>query len=213
MTPRLRTSFDFLVQICYISEKFTHDREVRKNIVKELRINREIQAKEVRLIGETGQQMGVFALEKALQMANERGLDLVEVSPTSVPPVCRLLDYGRFRYEQTKKERKARKSQRSAVLKEIRIRPRVKEHDLETKIKVARKLLEEGDKVKVFIFFRGREMTHPEIGLKLLQKVADSLKDIAVLDGTPSSEERHMSLVFSPILGKHIRKTAVEERV
>lgn len=148
-----------------------------------------------------------------MQIANERGLDLVEVAPTSVPPVCRLLDYGRFRYEQIKKERKARKSHRSAVLKEIRIRPRVKEHDLETKIKVARKLLEEGDKVKVFIFFRGREMTHPEIGLKLLQKVADSLKDIAVLDGAPSSEERHMSLVFSPISGKHVKKAALEERV
>lgn len=157
--------------------------------------------------------MGVFPLERALQIANERGLDLVEVSPTSAPPVCRLLDYGRYRYEQTKKERKARKSQKGAVLKEIRIRPRVKEHDLETKIKVARKLLEEGDKVRVFIFFRGREATHPEIGLKLLQKVADSLKDIAALDGTPSSAERYMSLVFSPISSKHTKKTAVEEQV
>ncbi len=157
--------------------------------------------------------MGVFPLERALQIANERGLDLVEVAPTSAPPVCRLLDYGRYRYEQTKKERKARKSQKGAVLKEIRIRPRVKEHDLETKIKVARKLLEEGDKVKVFIFFRGREATHPEIGLKLLQKVADSLKDIAALDGTPSSAERYMSLVFSPISSKHTKKTAVEEQV
>jgi len=186
---------------------------VRKNIVKELRVNREIRTREVRLIGETGGQLGVFPLERALQIASERGLDLVEVAPTSSPPVCRLLDYGRYRYEQTKKERKARKGQKGAVLKEIRIRPRVKDHDLETKIRVARKLLEAGDKVKVFIFFRGREITHPEIGLKLLQKVADSLKDIAALDGTPSSEERYMSLVFSPILSKHTKKTAVEEQV
>lgn len=186
---------------------------MRKNIIKELRVNREIRAKEVRLIGGTGEQMGVFPVERALQIAQERSLDLVEVAPTSTPPVCRLLDYGRYRYEQTKKERKARKGQKAAVLKEIRIRPRVKEHDLETKIKVARKLLEEGDKVKVFIFFRGREITHPEIGLKLLQKVADGVKDIAALDGTPSSAERFMSLVFSPISGKHAKKIAVEEKV
>jgi translation initiation factor IF-3 len=186
---------------------------VRRNIVKELRINRWIRAKEVRLIGETGAQLGVFPIEKALQIANERGLDLVEVAPSSVPPVCRILDYGRYRYEQTKKERKARKGQRGGVLKEIRIRPRVKEHDLETKIKIARKLLEEGDKVKFFIIFRGREITHPEIGLKLLRKAADDLKDIAGLDGAPSAEGRFMSLVLSPISSKQIKKPAVEEKV
>jgi translation initiation factor IF-3 len=186
---------------------------VRRNIVKELRINRWIRAKEVRLIGETGAQLGVFPIEKALQIASERGLDLVEVAPSSVPPVCRLLDYGRYRYEQTKKERKARKGQRGGVLKEIRIRPRVKEHDLETKIKIARKLLEEGDKVKFFIIFRGREITHPEIGLKLLRKVADDLKDLAGLDGAPSAEGRFMSLVLSPISSKQIKKPAVEEKV
>jgi len=186
---------------------------VRRNIVKELRINRWIRAKEVRLIGDAGAQLGVFPIEKALQLANERGLDLVEVAPSSVPPVCRLLDYGRYRYEQTKKERKARKGQRGGVLKEIRIRPRVKEHDLETKIKIARKLLEEGDKVKFFIIFRGREITHPEIGLKLLRKVADDLNDIAGLDGAPSAEGRFMSLVLSPISSKQIKKPAVEEKV
>jgi translation initiation factor IF-3 len=186
---------------------------VRRNIVKELRINRWIRAKEVRLIGETGAQLGVFPIEKALQIANERGLDLVEVAPSSVPPVCRILDYGRYRYEQTKKERKARKGQRGGVLKEIRLRPRVKEHDLETKIKIARKLLEEGDKVKFFIIFRGREITHPEIGLKLLRKAADDLKDIAGLDGAPSAEGRFMSLVLSPISSKQTKKPAVEEKV
>jgi len=186
---------------------------VRRDIVKELRVNRQIRAKEVRLIGETGAQMGVFATEKALQIASERSLDLVEVASNSVPPVCRILDYGRYRYEQTKKERKARKSQRGIVLKEIRIRPRVKEHDLETKIKIARKLLEEGDKVKVFVVFRGREFTHPELGLKLLRKVAADLKDIAMFDGAPSSEDRFMSLVLSPSLSKHIKKPAIEEKV
>jgi len=157
--------------------------------------------------------LGVLPIEKALQIANERSLDLVEVASSSVPPVCRLLDYGRFRYEQTKKERKARKSQKGIVLKEIRIRPRMKEHDLETKIKIARKLLEEGDKVKLFVVFRGREITHPELGLKLLKKAADDLKDIAVFDGAPSSAERFMSLVLSPVLTKQAKKPAVEEKV
>jgi translation initiation factor IF-3 len=186
---------------------------VRANIVKELRVNREIRAKEVRLIGETGAQLGVLPIEKALQMASERNLDLVEVASNSVPPVCRILDYGRYRYEQTKKERKARKSQRGIVLKEIRVRPRVKEHDLSTKIKIARKLLEEGDKVKVFVVFRGREFTHPELGLKLLKKVADDLKDIATFDGAPSSEDRFMSLVLTPVSGKNVKKPPVEEKV
>jgi len=152
-------------------------------------------------------------LEKALQIARENGLDLVEVAPTSVPPVCRLLDYGKYRYEQTKKERKARKGQKVGLLKEIRVRPRVKDHDLETKIKVARKLLEEGDKVKVFVVFRGREITHPELGVKVLQKVTNELKDIAALDGSPSLEPgRIMGLVFSPLSAK-IKETKVKEGV
>jgi translation initiation factor IF-3 len=186
---------------------------VRRDIVKELRVNRWIRAKEVRLIGETGAQLGVFPIDKALQIASERGLDLVEVAPGSVPSVCRVLDYGRYRYEQTKRERKARKGQRGGALKEIRIRPRMKEHDLETKIKIARKLLGEGDKVKFFLIFRGREITHPEIGLKLLRKAADDLKDIAGLDGAPSTEGRFMSLVLSPISTKQTKKPAVEEKI
>lgn len=185
------------------------------DISKELRVNREIKAKEVRLIGETGAQLGIFPLEKALRIASEKNLDLVEVAPTAVPPVCRLLDYGRYRYEQAKKERKARKSQKGGTLKEIRIRPRVKDHDLDTKIKIARKLLEEGDKVKILVLFRGRESAHPEVGIKLLQKVADSLKDIAGLEGEPSTDERSMSLVLSPIPAKQLqlKRTGVEEKV
>ncbi|MBC8275029.1 MAG: translation initiation factor IF-3 [Chloroflexi bacterium] len=178
-----------------------------------MRINRWIRAKEVRLIGETGAQLGVVPIEKALQIASERGLDLVEVASSSVPPVCRLLDYGRYRYEQTKKERKARKGQRGGGLKEIRVRPRMKEHDLETKIKIARKLLGGGDKVRFFVIFRGREITHPELGLKLLRKATDDLKDIAALDGTPSSQGRIMSLVLSPTSTKQIKKPVVEEKV
>jgi len=164
----------------------------------------------VRLIGEAGEQLGVIPVAKALGIAREHNLDLVEVAASSDPPVCRLLDYGRYRYEQTKKQRKARQAQRGGLLKEIRVRPRVQAHDLETKIKIARRLLEEGDKVRIFVVFRGREITHPELGLKALQKVADSLKDIAGIDGSPSMEGRIMNLVLSPMSVK-AKATKVKE--
>jgi len=175
---------------------------VSANIFKELRINRQIRAREVRLIGEESEQMGVVPIDKALQIARERNLDLVEVASAAVPPVCRLLDYGKYRYEQTKKERKARVSQKGGALNEIRVRPRVQDHDLETKIKTAKKFFAGGDKVRFFVIFRGREITHPELGVKALQKVTDDLKDIAVLDGKPSLEGRIMSVVFSPVTAK-----------
>jgi translation initiation factor IF-3 len=140
----------------------------------------------------------VMPVKNALEIARERGLDLVEVSGDSNPSVCRILDYGRYRYEQTKKERKARQGQKIGV-KEIRIRPRVQEHDLETKIRLAKRLLEEGDKVKLNVVFRGREITHPELGLKALQKITDGLKDVAGIDGTPSLEGRMMNLVLTPL--------------
>jgi len=186
-------------------------KRVTKPFSKELRVNWHIRAKDVRVIGENGEQLGVLPLAKALEIANEHNLDLVEVAATSSPPVCRLLDYGRYRYEQTKKERKARQSQRVGLLKEIRVRPRVQEHDLETKIRVARRLLEEGDKVKVFIIFRGREITHPELGLRALQKVADGLKDIAVIDGSPNFDGRMMNIVLSPISTKHTKAPKAKE--
>lgn len=186
---------------------------MKKDIVKRIRVNRQIRAREVRVIGETGEQLGVLPIERALQIADERNFDLVEVAPTSIPPVCRLLDYGRFRYDQTKKERKARRSQKTGLLKEIRVRPRVKDHDLETKIKVARKLLEDGDKIRAFVVFRGREITHPELGVKVLQKVADDLKDVATLDGSPSLDGRIMNLLLSPISAKRTKETKVKEEV
>jgi len=190
-----------------------YGKEVRKDIIKELRVNRRIRAKEVRLIGETGEQLGILPLERALQIADEHNLDLVEVAPASVPPVCRLLDYGKYRYEQTKKERKARKGQKIGLLKEIRVRPRVNEHDLKTKIRIAKKLLEDGDKVRFFVVFRGREITHPELGLRALQKAADDLRSVAALDGSPSLVGRVMSLVLTPILARQTKETEVKEEV
>jgi translation initiation factor IF-3 len=184
---------------------------VRKDTLKEVRVNRQIRAKEVRVIGEGGEQLGVMPVPKALQLADEHNLDLVEVAPSSVPPVCRLLDYGRYRYDMTKKQRKARQGQKTGMLKEIRVRPRVQTHDLETKIKAARKFLSDGDKVRFFVIFRGREITHPELGLKALQKVADSLKDIAGIDSSPSLEGRIMNLIFTPHSVKKAKTDKVKE--
>ncbi len=138
-------------------------------------------------------------LVKALQIARERGLDLVEVGPVSVPPVCRLLNYGKYKYEQAKKERKLRKGQKVGLLKEIRLRPRIKEHDLEAKVRIIKKLLEDGDKVKVSLIFKGREVIHPERGWKILKKVAEDLKGVGVLEGSPTIEESSMFLTLSPV--------------
>jgi translation initiation factor IF-3 len=169
-----------------------------ENIVKELPVNRRIRAKEVLLIGEAGEQFGVMPLRQALETAKEQGLDLVEVSPTSTPPVCRLLDYGKYKYLQAKKEREARKSQRSALLREIRVKPKIHDHDLDAKVRSVKRLLAEGDKVKVTIRFRGREITRPELGKKVLQQMLDQLKDVAIINQPLAMEQRSLSLVFSP---------------
>ena len=152
-------------------------------------------------------------LQKALQIAREQGFDLVQVASTTTPPVCRLLDYGRYRYEQIKKQRKARQGQKANILKEIRFRPRVNAHDIETKVNTARKLLEEGNKVRAFVVFRGREITHPELGLRILQKVADELKDIAGLDTTPSLEGNVMNLILSPLHTRQPKEAKAKEEV
>jgi len=144
-------------------------------------------------------------------MANEKGLDLVEVAPTAAPPVCRILDYGKYRYEQTKKEKKVRSGQRSGLLKEIRVRPQVKDHDLDIKINRAKKFVIDGDKVKVLVVFRGRQMVHPELGIRLLQKVANDLKGVAQLDGQPIHEGRIMSIILSPVSAKQVQTKEVKE--
>lgn len=153
----------------------------------------------MRVIDETGAQLGVMPTRQAVQLAMERGLDLVEVAPQSVPPVCRLLDYGKFRYLQTKKEREARKSQRLALLREVRFRPHIGEHDLEAKRRLVVKLLGEGSKVKVSVMFRGREMAHPELGVALLRKVAEDLKENAKLEQPPATEGRMISIILAPV--------------
>jgi translation initiation factor IF-3 len=163
------------------------------------------------LVGEKGEQLGVMPLFQAREVARDHGLDLVEVAPTAVPPVCRLLDYGKYKYEQAKKEREARKSQKLVLLREIRLRPKIGDHDFEAKARTARKLLGGGDKVKVTILFRGREVTHPELGWKLLQRMAESLKEVAAVEGQPAMEERRMNIVLSPTVTQKAKLKVKEE--
>jgi translation initiation factor IF-3 len=137
-------------------------------------------------------------LREALALAEERGLDLVEVAPNAVPPVCRVLDYGKYRYEQTKKEREARKHQKQAELKEVRLKPKTDDHDLEIKAKQARKFLLAGDKVKFTVRFRGREMAHPDIGREMLEQIAEDLRDVATVEQRPLMEGRALSLMLAP---------------
>jgi len=159
----------------------------------------EIRAKEVRLVGDKGEQLGVMPLFQAREVANNKELDLVEVAATATPPVCRLLDYGKYKYEQAKKEREARKSQKISLLREVRIRPKIGNHDFDAKARLAKKLLEGGDKVKITVLFRGREITHPEIAWKLLQRMSDTLEDLATVEGKPQMEGRRMHIILMPV--------------
>lgn len=141
--------------------------------------------------------MGILSRLEALKAAQERGLDLVEIAPSATPPVCRLLDYGKYKYEQTKKERKAKKGQKVGLLKEVRFRPKIEDHDLQAKIRTVKKLLGEGNKVKISVRFRGREIIYPEMGWKVLKRVAEALKEEAVASNQPVKDRRSIALTFS----------------
>ena len=171
-----------------------------RHIVKELRVNDKILGREVRVVGEKGEQLGILTVAQAKEMARRNSLDLVEVAPTSTPPVCRLMDYGKFRYEQTKKDREAKKNQKLSILKEVRLRPKIGAHDYDAKVRSIRKQLEAGDKVKVTIMFRGREITHSELGIKILKRAAEELSDIANVEGQPTllGSRIHLMLVPKP---------------
>ena len=146
--------------------------------------------------------MGVMQTPEAVRLAQERGLDLVEVAPGAQPPVCRILDYGRYRYEQSKKERDLKKGQHTQDLGEIRLRPKIGQHDIEFKTRTVRKLIDAGDKVKVSVIFRGREATHPELAASLLKKVSEMVEDIAGIDAAPQLEGRGMSMTLAPLRRK-----------
>ena len=163
-----------------------------------VRVNTEIRAPEVRTIDSTGKQVGILPLGEALSMARSSGLDLVEVAADADPPVCRIMDYGKYRYEQTKKEKLAKKHQHATRIKEIRLRPNIEDHDLEVKERRVREFLEHGFKVKVSVAFRGREMAHSEFGREVLDKLAASVDDIGAAEGEPKMIGRFMTIFMAP---------------
>jgi translation initiation factor IF-3 len=161
-------------------------------------VNQGIRAREVRLIGPDGDNVGVVTLNDAQEMAREAGLDLVEVAPNADPPVCRIMDFGKFIYERAKKEREARRSQTKVEIKEIRLRPKTTEHHRQFKVRDARRWLQEGKKVKVRVRFRGREIHYPELALEDLRDIAEELGDISIIELAPSMEGRSMLMVLAP---------------
>lgn len=172
---------------------------------RELRINRQIRAHQVLVIDENGVQRGTMSVPEACRLAEESGLDLVEVSPNANPPVCKILDFGRYRYEMEKKSREAKKNQTVVKIKEIRMQPKIEKHDLETKSKAIAEFLQQGNKVKVSIRFRGRELAHPELGKVVLDKILDALTELGVqynLDKGAMMEGKMMSMTVSPSKGK-----------
>lgn len=163
-----------------------------------LKINEEIRAREVRVTSVTGEQLGIMATRDALRLAIEQQLDLVEVAPMGKPPVCRIMDFGKYRYEQQKRDKEAKKKQKVVTVKEVKLRPNIEQHDFEVKLKNALRFIEDGDKVKVTIMFRGRELSHPELGRVILLKMAAELKDLVTVERDPKLEGKNMIMILSP---------------
>lgn len=163
-----------------------------------IRTNERIRVPQVRLIGPEGNQLGVVAIQRALEIASQNDLDLVEVAPQAVPPVCRIIDFSKFKYDQEKKEREAKKHQKQTRLKEIRIKPNIDEHDYQVKLRQAQEFLKKKDKVKINLFFRGRQMEHIDLGRKILDKFISDTQNDGQLEKSPNLEGRIMSLVISP---------------
>ena len=168
----------------------------------DLMINEEIRDREVRLIDENGEQLGVMPTQKAMELAEERGLDLAKIQPTAKPPVCKLMDYDKYRYEQSRRERENRKNQRVVAIKEVQLSATIEENDVLTKAKMAQKFLQGGDKVKVSIRFRGRQITHSEIGMKVMQDFAERCAEVSTVERRPLMDGRHMIMVLAPKAAK-----------
>ena len=169
----------------------------RYKAISELMINEQIRDREVRLIGEEGQQLGIMSARDAQKLADEAGLDLVKIAPAAKPPVCRIVDYGKYKYEQTRKEKEAKKKQKVIEVKEIRLSPNIDTNDLNTKVSAARKFLTKGDRVKVTLRFRGREMAHMNSTKHILDDFAQSLADVAVVEKAPKVEGRSMTMFLT----------------
>ena len=182
--------FDVIYWRCFTIGKLDHE------------LNEEIRDKEIRVIGADGTQLGIMSAATALNLAAEQELDLVKIAPNSTPPVCKIMDYGKFRFEQLKKEKEARKNQRIVEIKEVRMSPNIDTNDFNTKVKSAQKFLRDGDRVKVTVRFRGREMAHTSIGHDLLVKFGSECAEVASVDKPPKLDGRHMSMFLSPKASK-----------
>ena len=165
------------------------------------RVNQQIRISPVRVVDPQGEQIGILPIERALEIAEEQGLDLVEVAPMARPPVCRIMDYGKFRYEEQRKAREARKKQHQVQLKEVKMRPGIEDHDFDFKLRHARRFLEEGNKVKITMMFRGRQMAHPELGREVLDRVVQEVADVGKVESNPMMEARSMTMVLAPLKG------------
>lgn len=163
-----------------------------------LKINEEIRAREVRVNSSTNEPLGIMPLKEALRLAAEQHLDLVEVAPTAKPPVCRIMDYGKYRYEQQKRDKEAKKKQKVVTVKEVKVRPNIEDHDFNVKLKNAQRFIEDGDKVKVTVMFRGRELSHPELGKQVLDKMAVEMKDMVVVEREARLEGKNMIMILAP---------------
>jgi translation initiation factor IF-3 len=163
-----------------------------------MRINDEIRAREVRVVTEEGEQLGIVSPREALRLAVERGLDLVEIAPMAKPPVCRIMDFGKFKYEQSKKDKEAKKKHRVISIKEVRMTPKIDDNDFRVKVNAAEKFLKDGDKVKATVRFRGREIVHTDLGRKLMLDLAAALKDICTVEREPKAEGKNLIMILSP---------------
>lgn len=176
------------------------------------RVNKQIRARELRVIGDDGSQLGIMSLNEALDLAAEQGLDLVEVSPNSRPPVCRIMDYGKYKYNQKKKQQSARRRQAGQQMKEVKLRPKTEEHDFQFKFKHIMRFLEDGNKAKVTVRFRGREMAHRDIGFEMLQRIIEEAGDMAVVASKPAMEGRLLYMVLAPSPKAMVIKRSREEQ-
>lgn len=193
-------------QACQLPARWAFLLEVSSIAAQESKINDAIDATTVRLIGVDGAQLGIFANEDAQRVAIEQGLDLVEIAPNAEPPVCRIMDYGKYKYEQEVKAKQARKKQTRVEVKEMKFRPKIDVGDYETKKGHVLRFLAKGNKVKITIMFRGREMAHPEQGLSILERLANDLKGLAVIEQQPKMEGRNMHMLISPLPAKQAAK-------
>ena len=189
-----------------------HKRKVSAIAAQEPRLNDEITARECRLIGFDGAQLGIYTVTQAQRVADDQNFDLVEIAPNAEPPVCRIMDYGKFKYDQAIKAKQARKNQTRIEIKEMKFRPKIDVGDYTTKKKHVLRFLDAGNKVKITIMFRGREMAHPEQGLSILERLADDLKDVAVVENQPKMEGRNMHMLIAPLPGAAKKKKETNKK-